>query len=137
MCMTGITEIDLATARIGQTMTAGAGRHHAIKHVNTADNSMNKVVRCADAHQIMRGISRQNRHSKIKHAQHFIMPLAHGQATYGITVKANIDKRCRAFVAQIFVNAALNNTEQRVAFSGIVFFESGFRPCRPARRQMH
>ncbi len=86
--MARILQVELAVTRIRDTMAAGAGRHHAVEHVDAARYRLDDIVRRADAHQVARRVGRQRRHGHVEHRQHRRLWLADREPADGIAIEA-------------------------------------------------
>ena len=65
------------------------------------------------------------------------MTLADGQTADSVAVKADIGQRGDALMAQIFINPALHNAEQRIAQAGIIIAKRFFTARRPTHGELH
>ena len=68
--MSGISQLDNATAGEEVPIAGIAGWHNAVKHIDTAPDAFEQVSRCAYPHQIARRLGRQFTREVIQHAQH-------------------------------------------------------------------
>ena len=114
---------------------AGAGRHHAVEHVDAARHRADQVVRRADAHQVARPVGRQQRHGRVQHGEHRRLALADRQPADRVAVEADLGQRVRRGGAQRGINAALHDAEQgRSPGAGT---NACLRQRRPAHGQLH
>ena len=90
-------QIDRAAAREGLAVAAGAGRQHAVEHVDAARDRLDEIVGRADAHQIARPVGRQlpARSSSII-ASITVLRLADREPADRVAVEADLDERARA-----------------------------------------
>ena len=112
MLMLGVADFYHTFGDKQMTVTRISGWHHAIEHVNAAAHRLYDIFRLPYAHQVAGLMLRNFRRRMFDDAYHVFFGLAHRQSANGVTVEANILKTSQRNIAQIFVHAALNNTEQ-------------------------
>ena len=77
-------------AREKHAVAAVAGRHHAVKHVDTSVDSLKDVGRSADTHQIARTVLGENLVDNLNHVIHDFGRFAYGKTADGIAVSPKI-----------------------------------------------
>ena len=127
--MARIADIDRTASGKGLRRAAAAGRHHAVEHIDPAQNRADNVIRTADAHQITRFVLRQHSGRIVQNLKHGFLPLADGQTADGIAVKADILQLFGRPTAQIFIIAALLNAEDTVTVAVNKGFAAAFGPA--------
>ena len=127
--------LDLDVAILGEQHAVArvARRHHAIEHIYALRHRRHQVFRRTHPHQITRLILRQLRCGMFENALHVLLGFAHRQPADGIAVETDIDQLRQRFVTQIFIHAALHDTEQGVGIALV----RGTGTRRPAQRQAH
>ena len=133
--MPRIAQVDLAEPGERHAVTAIAGRHHAIEHVDAARDRFQHVIGRADAHQIARPILRQDRRDLLDHRQHHRLRLADREAADGITVKADVDQ-ARAHWRGA-VPGCRRPARSRTTCARRRGLERAFAALGPAQRQLH
>ena len=113
--MPGIADVNRAETSESLRRTTGAGGHDTVKHINTAQDSADNIVRTAYPHQVAGFIVRQHSRSIIQHFEHGFLPFTDSQAADSITVKADFFQAFGGKAAQVFIIAALLNAENPVA----------------------
>ena len=91
----------------------GAGRQHAVEHVDAAHHRLDDVVGLADAHQVARLVGGQHVDREVEAAEHRLLPLADRQPADRIAVEADVDQRVGRCAAQPLVERALLDAEHR------------------------
>ena len=131
----GVLDLDVAEARKQVAVARITRRHHAVEHVDAGLDRAHQIFRRADAHQVTRLVRRQLGGSMCEDAHHVFLRLADRQAANGHAVETDLVQSGQRLVAQVFVHAALDDAEQRVAVFQLVVFVP--RAARPAHRQAH
>ena len=91
-----VLDIDRTEAGESEAVSAVAGRHHAIEHVDAAGDRFEKIGGRADAHQIPRPLGRQRRRRLGDDFEHHLLGFADGEAADSVTGKTDLDQRPRA-----------------------------------------
>ena len=115
--MAGVADIDRAETGKRLGGAAGTGRHHAVEHVDPAQNGTDDIVRPADAHQVAGLVVGQHSRRIIQHFKHFFLPFADRQSADGITVKADFFQPFRRPGAQIPIISPLLDAENAVSLA--------------------
>src|SRR5574343_272230 len=131
----GVLDLDIAEAGEQVAVAGVAGRHHAVEHVDAALDREDQVFRRADAHQVARLVGRHAGRDVVEDARHVLLRFADRQAANGHAVETDVVEASQRFVAQVFIHAALDDAEQRVAVFQLVVFVA--RALRPAHAQAH
>ena len=129
--------LDLEVAEAGEQVAVAriAGRHHTVEHVDAGLHRIDQILRRADAHQIARLPRRQVRRSVRQDARHVFLRFANREAADGHAVETDLVQPGQRLVTQVFVHAALNDAEQRIAVLKSVVLVT--RALCPAHRQTH
>ena len=117
----GIAQIEPAAPGEGLVMAPRPRRHHAVEHVDAAGDGLEHILRRAHAHEIARPILRQHRRGHRNGVEHGLLPLANGKPADGIAVEADVLQNSSALLAQVRIDAALHDAEQRLARRGSAF----------------
>ena len=83
-----VADIDRAVAREELAVAPVAGRHDAVKHIDTAGNVLQQVDRRTDAHQVAGLVLGEDAIGKLNHLVHLLRGLPDGKATDGIPFSA-------------------------------------------------
>ena len=132
--MASVAQIERTLAGEGLRGAAGAGRQHAIEHVDAAPDRADQIARLADPHQITWTVLRQDRRGRIDHREGGVLAFADRQPADRVAVEADLDEPRRRALPQTGVNAALDDTEDpepRPRREGMA------RALGPAHRQFH
>ena len=113
--MAGVADVQLAAGHEGLARASGAGRQHAIEHIDAPGDGADDVRRPPDAHQIARFIVRQGRRCDVQRLEHRLLAFADRQPADGIALETDAGQRQRRFGAQIRKHTALNDAELAVA----------------------
>ena len=98
-------------AREQHTVTAVAGGHHAVHHIDTAVDGLEYVGRRAHAHQIAGTVLWQDIVDNLNHLIHHLGGLAHGKTADGVAVSAQVGDKLGRFLTQVFIDATLHDGE--------------------------
>src|SRR5260370_21536978 len=90
-----VFEIDRSEAGEGETMSAVAGRQHAVEHIDAAGHRLEQVLGRAYSHEVARAIGREPRHAALDDPEHNLLRLAHGDPTTGIALKIDVNQHAR------------------------------------------
>ena len=112
--MPRVLDVNLPPACPCLPRAAGPRRQHAVHHIHPPLHRADDVTGLADPHQIARAILGQKARRIVQHAEHRLLPLAHGQPANRIAVKADAPQRLGGFLAQFPVHPALHDPEQRM-----------------------
>src|SRR5260221_14742607 len=85
-----VAQIERAAPREGLGSAAGAGRQHAVEHVDAARDRADDVGWLADAHEIAWTIGGERRHRLGEDPEHFLLALAAGGPPHPITPEAEV-----------------------------------------------
>ena len=132
--VTGVAQIHGAAARERLAGASGAGRQHAVEHVDPARDRTDDVAGLADAHEIPGAIFRQAARGRLDDAEHLRPPLPHRQSADGVTVESDVEEGGDGLAAQVLEHAALRDPEQPVSFPRP---EVRPRTRRPAHGTLH
>ena len=109
-----VAQIHDTGPREGLRRPARAGRQHAVKEIDAAQNRADKIRRLADPHQIARAIRRQRRHGRVEHREGGALPFADRKPADRIAVEADFDQPGRCPQAQFGMDPALDDTDLRL-----------------------
>ena len=130
-----ISQVDLPKLRVGQRMTAGARRQHAVEHINSTLDREQQVVGLADAHEIARFVGGKLGDGRLDHLQHHVLRLTDRESADRVTGKSDFYERARRLLPQLRQDPALHNAEQRAAGGGSL--EGALASLGPAQRKQH
>ena len=130
----GVAQVDPAEAGISEAVAAGAGRHHAIEHVEATPHGFDHIVGRADPHQIARLCRRQMRHDGFDHLEHDLLRLTDREPADGETMKIHAGERARTGDAQFRHRPALHDAEHRASRFVVEGLAAAFGP---AQRKPH
>src|ERR1035441_10073470 len=88
-------------------------RHDTIEHVDSAPHRLDDIFRTTDAHQVTGFVRGHVAHQWIEDLAAFRVALPHREAADRKSLEADVLERCERGRAQIFVNTALDDSEQR------------------------
>src|SRR5271156_1207585 len=104
------------------------GRHHAIEHVDAAPHRFEDVLGPAYAHEIARFVSRHLRHQPLEHLVALRRRFSHRQAADAKPRKSDLLECGQGTYAQILMDPALYDAEQRSRWlAGVVFAKDAQR----------
>src|SRR6266540_5055333 len=87
--MAGVADLDVPVACEQPAVARIAGGQHAVEYVDTVADSLDDVLRRADAHEVTRAIGREPRRDMRLDAPHLLLRLADRQAADRIAVEAD------------------------------------------------
>src|SRR5207245_8595289 len=97
---------------------------HTVAEVDARRDRLDQILRRAHAHQVARPLFGQAR--RLENSLTLLLRLAHRKAADGVAVEADVDQALDRLRAQLRMDAALDDAEQRVRA-----FPCAFRPCGP------
>src|SRR3954451_1714096 len=107
----GVAEVEAALAREGAAGARGAGRQHAVEHVDTASDDLEHALGVADAHEVARLLLRQKACGLGRGVEHGLAVLPHAQPADRVAVEAERDELHRRTLAKLSVQTALRDRE--------------------------
>ncbi len=84
---------------------------HAVKEIDPQRDGLHHPNGIAQAHQVARGVLREEREGRSQRAQHLVARLANGQPTDGVAVEADGHRALGALAPQRMVGATLDDAE--------------------------
>ena len=130
VAMARIADLEIAVAGEEPAVTRVARRQHAVEEVDARRDRLDQIFRRAHAHQVARPLFGQPRAGE--NAPAVLLRFADREAADGVAVEADVDQALDRRRAQLRMDAALDDAEQRVRA-----IPCAFRPCGPAHRQFH
>jgi len=135
-------DTDAAFAGEGGAVAGDASGQDAIEHVDAARDEFDHLGGGAEAHRVARLVCRKMGFGDLDGAKHFGFGFADADATNGVAVEVERNESLGALFAQIWIDAALDNSEDHLAgrarlftaFSGPAHraFDSGAKFARGA-----
>ena len=122
-----------AAARQRKPVARGTRLQNTVKEVDPAEHALQKTVRTADAHEVARLVFGHVGTDRFEHVIHDGLRLADGQTADAVADEVHRRERLCAFDAQIGINAALHDAEQRLIGTRVRLLTA----LRPAVRAVH
>ena len=110
-----------------------AGGQHAVEHVHAPQHALDQAVRRTHAHQIARLMLRHEGHHLVQHLVHDLLGLAHGESADAEAGQIQLRHLLGALDAQIGVERALHDAEQRLILPRLGLHAA----LQPAQRAVH
>jgi hypothetical protein len=107
-------EPDAARGREGGALPCHGGRQHAVEHVHALADGVEEVGRGPDAHEVAGAVPRQELRRMSHHVGALGPGVPHGEAADREAVEAVIDEEARRLGAEVGVEAALHDREERL-----------------------
>ena len=98
-------------------ITAVAGGHYAVEHINAPLDGFQYVAGCSHAHQVAGLVLWQDSVHHLNHLVHHFCGFSHGKSANGISVGTLVGNIFGSLHAQVFVGAALHNGEECLLMS--------------------
>ena len=127
-----VLNVNLADAGEERPVARVSSRHHAIEHVDAGRDRVHQILRRAHSHQIPRLVRGQERRGEVDDVEHLLLRLPNGDAAEGDAVEVDRGDLLDASLAQIFIDAALNDSKEGHRPAASVQRSPG-----PAMRHLH
>jgi hypothetical protein len=111
----GVLDGDLAPAGEQRSVARVPCRHHAVEHVDAGRDALHEILRRPDSHEVAGAVGGQQRRREVERIHHLVLRLADGEAADRDAVEGQRGDLLHAALAQVGVDAALDDAEERGA----------------------
>ena len=134
-----VFDVDGAFSGEQQSVTAVAGGHDAVEHVDAALDGLEEVLRGAHAHEVAGAVLGKDGIDDLDHLVHHLGGLAHGQAADGAAFGFLGGDVFGALLAEVLILAALDDGEEClvVPVEGFGLVEALQATVEPTMRKFH
>src|SRR5215210_3656617 len=128
--MPGVPEVDAAVCGQRRPVAGEPGREHAVEHVHPEPDDLEYPDRVPYAHEVPRPVCGEHGRGHGERPQHLFPRLPDREAADGVAGEPYLHRAVQALLAQIRIEAALHDAEQRLIGPPV----RRFAPPRPPRR---
>ena len=124
-----VLEVHFPRTGVGGAIAPQTSRQDAIEHVDSAEDGADDVGGGADAHEVARAVVGEERRGVGEDFERGFLRLTNGETSDGVAVERKCRDALCASGAQLLLESALDDAEERLGGGAFVGLETSDRPA--------